>query len=1116
MDRLSLSPAALAALLWGVCSMAFAAPTPVLLETRFPTDDHVIASAVLEPGAEKADAAPAIQAAIDELKAAGGGVVFLRPGRYLLATPLVVRESVTVRGDSPDPRANRVAEGTLLMPTAHRGTIDGPAAITLERGSGIRDLGVWYPEQRVEEIVPYPWTIHTSTEVGGDNYTVENVTLVNAYLGIGVGPEWNELHTVRNVYGTALQLGAFVDTTTDIGRLSRVRFSPQCWEDSGLPGAPTTPEQRGLLRERLLREAVAYEIGRSDWEYLYRVEAEGYGTGMLFRGGAQGTTNAQTFAPMLEGCRVGIELRELNGVGLMVTGGRIQSTVTGVLGLESLRGTCVQFQACEIGSREGDCVHNAGASTFTFQNCAFQGWAGAAIRMDRGALGAIDCTFGGPASAVVLGESVGLARILGSGLTPDRVAASCDPRALMLSREPLGTPKADTSPAPVVPTPHPARRALFVVTDHGASPDAADNTGAFQAALDAAGEAGGGTVYVPAGYYTLAGTLRVPTGVELRGIFDVPHHTISAGSVLRTTAGRGEEDGTPFLQLAEGSGARGLTIWYPEQDPGQVQPYPWAIRGLGPRCWVVDVTIGNGYQGVDFATNPSDGHLVRYLAGGFLKRGLFVSKASSGVLEDVMYNPHYMARLPQALAQGPWAQVDFDRVIRTQRENLWGIALGSCADEYLCGTFLYAAYAGLALYDDNGGPNARIIGHGTDTGSCGVLVQATGGRGVDFLNAQLVPLSHVARGAVVTDPSFSGRVRFFNTQVWAGDTTAALDGPGEVLLQQMNTLTGPVRVRAGACDLTNATFAQGPRPHVEVGAAATSASLTGNLTRGLLTVDNGAGERTRQLGNATPALRRLDPNATYRLATSWEPGEPTGADDVIADPGGGIRSVSAATCRVEEGPARTGSRSLHLGGNADDPAYSFVYFRVLEAPVALTADSELRYWIRPENELGRYVGIDLILAGGGTLRQAPGGVHPGAGKGPVGEWSEVVVPLGALEGRWVEAVMLAYDSRAGGGPFETRIDDLSIGLPEGVGAARVTARPPAGFVEAPTAVVLECPEATRIRYTLDGSEPDASSPVYEGPVALPAGRASELRCYAEDADGRRMGPTTVGLWEVGR
>jgi hypothetical protein len=56
------------------------------------------------------------------------------------------------------------------------------------------------------------------------------------------------------------------------------------------------------------------------------------------------------------------------------------------------------------------------------------------------------------------------------------------------------------------------------VTAYGASPGSADNTAAFQAAIDAVQDAGGGAVEIPDGTWTFTGTLRVAaTGVLLRG-----------------------------------------------------------------------------------------------------------------------------------------------------------------------------------------------------------------------------------------------------------------------------------------------------------------------------------------------------------------------------------------------------------------------------------------------------------------------------------------------------------------------------------------------------------------------------------------------------------------------
>jgi len=173
--------------------------------------------------------------------------------------------------------------------------------------------------------------------------------------------------------------------------------------------------------------------------------------------------------------------------------------------------------------------------------------------------------------------------------------------------------EADGRLAPALPPDRrPGTAKLFNVADFGAKTgNDGDNTAAFQAALDAAGKAEGGTVYVRPARTGFAGNLTVPAAVELRGVHDraASHHF---GRLSLDDDGgprRGERDA---LHHADGrGGCARLTIWYPEQDIRKIEPYPWAIRG-GANCWVLDVSTSNSYQAVDFGTNRSTGHLLRY------------------------------------------------------------------------------------------------------------------------------------------------------------------------------------------------------------------------------------------------------------------------------------------------------------------------------------------------------------------------------------------------------------------------------------------------------------------------------------------------------------------------
>lgn len=75
----------------------------------------------------------------------------------------------------------------------------------------------------------------------------------------------------------------------------------------------------------------------------------------------------------------------------------------------------------------------------------------------------------------------------------------------------------------------------------------------------------------------MRGDVTVPAVVELRGCSGVPHHTVSAGAMLLVYHNKGCEGGTPFVSLRPGAGARGLTVWYPEQPLKEPVPYPWTV-----------------------------------------------------------------------------------------------------------------------------------------------------------------------------------------------------------------------------------------------------------------------------------------------------------------------------------------------------------------------------------------------------------------------------------------------------------------------------------------------------------------------------------------------------------
>jgi hypothetical protein len=163
--------------------------------------------------------------------------------------------------------------------------------------AGFKDLSIWYPGQTPDNIVPYPFCL---IQAGGDNATFENLTLVNPYQGIRIGPGGNELHDIHNVYGTPLKVGVQYDSTTDIGRLENIHFSPAYWSASQLPGAP---EPGGAHERWLLENGTGLHMLRSDWEYVAYITVEGYNRGFFVSEGVRGAANAQFYSLIIRNCR---------------------------------------------------------------------------------------------------------------------------------------------------------------------------------------------------------------------------------------------------------------------------------------------------------------------------------------------------------------------------------------------------------------------------------------------------------------------------------------------------------------------------------------------------------------------------------------------------------------------------------------------------------------------------------------------------------------------------------------------------------------------------------------------------------------------------------------------
>jgi len=311
-----------------------------------------------------------------------------------------------------------------------------------------------------------------------------------------------------------------------------------------------------------------------------------------------------------------------------------------------------------------------------------------------------------------------------------------------------------------------------------------DDTAALQKALDRAGEAGG-TVYLPSGRYLVAGSLTVPTGVCLQGAWRMPHHAAwDKCTTLLATGGAGEEDGPALIELSQSSAVRGITVYYPEQDPHNIRPYPWAIRGRGMHCTVENVTLANAYQGIAMGHEWNELHVIRNVFGCVLRRGVLVDTCTDiGRIENVHFNQHYWLRA--GYPGGPDHGQDYLAYRRFMQENLECFIFGKTDWESVKDTFMYCAKIGYKFTDfGRGAMNGQLMGIGADCALYGMWVESIQHMGLVVTNGQFAAFRHPEikadddplPAAVVTADTCAGSVRFVNCTFWGGNAVANLSG----------------------------------------------------------------------------------------------------------------------------------------------------------------------------------------------------------------------------------------------------------------------------------------------------------------------------------------------------
>ena len=855
------------------------------IKTVYSTKDWVISDFVVTDPMFGAKAEPgfdnraAFQAAIDAAYESGGGVVYIPAGNYEFHSTQIGIKSVRVRqgtsenkkdfnyeyvlrlhpgvqlrGDWAAPESNNgMVLGTILEVRVGKSApnYDGSVKswwndsqagnalrttytsiadrfIEMNAGTGVTNLSIWYPEQNINDVKPYPWTLF---QTQGNCATIEHVTLVNSYNGFNSAP--SELHYVLDSYITALNKGIEVHVCTDIGRIENVSISPEYWAKSGLPGAPTLAELTAYTKAN----SVGFQMHRSDWEYISYLHISGYKTGIWIgrEPGFADAPNAQLYEVHVDNCENGLYVEDVNPYGILISNSSFGAAKGGnAVYFYKDFSTSTQFNGVEF---SGPIVSDGSDGVISFESCLFGKYSDYALKINNGNVLLSQCHFENDDKHVYLGMNMRTLKSVNSG---HKQRLKINNHSNDAKIEIITDKKYAFEPIPkglktnIIAHPRPVSNQVLKAdfsraTGFNNQRPVKDISSELQSALDALKASGGGTLYLPAGRYLVDKPIKIPSGVELRGSWDVQHHTQNGGTAIFTNYDGGDagENAPSLIQLETNAGIRGITLAqlniisgeYSAESPRKT---PFLIQGQGPKVYVINVTIAIGDKGIDLASYDTSGHYVDYLGGVPLRAGIWVGGgAEGGFIRNMQFNPHYGSRLPEG-GQG-YPRVAMMRFVQS---NCSALKFADVKNQTIFNNFVYGSVYGMHfLKDEITGKypgKMTMIGHGSDGCTYSLFVEdADKDTKIIAVNSELVntkipnePVrSYVLMGKEMNTSKVhpDAKLILYNSAFWGSPVFGAIINSGIVSFQQANfsrSGTYGVDVRGGRAHVYTSYFAQ--------------------------------------------------------------------------------------------------------------------------------------------------------------------------------------------------------------------------------------------------------------------------------------------------------------------
>jgi hypothetical protein len=152
----------------------------------------------------------------------------------------------------------------------------------------------------------------------------------------------------------------------------------------------------------------------------------------------------------------------------------------------------------------------------------------------------------------------------------------------------------------------------------------------------------------------------------------------------------------------------------------------------------------------------------------------------------------------------------------------------------------------------------------------------------------------------------------------------------------------------------------------------------------------------------------------------------------------GSSNVSLPTCEIikDDVNSNRGSYVVRATGNPTSSNNAFYSYKFAEVTIPVVADLQLSFWKKTDNELGKYISVDLMFKSGKKLSKLVNyrnnlgmSMDPSSGIGTVGAgWENIkcLIGVGELVGDEITGIIITFDKPASAGSYLAYFDDIFI------------------------------------------------------------------------------------------